>query len=123
MEMNSALSPYHLSLGRRPARIARMAPLAAPSGDKLMKQSILTFALALGLSAGLGAAAYADQTDPTPQPVPQQTAQAAQSAAADVDPYAASLNRSYASPYDYADAFTMPDGNPAPGWKQMLDLK
>ncbi|HKT18552.1 MAG TPA: hypothetical protein VJR47_10955 [Stellaceae bacterium] len=89
-----------------------------------MKHSILIVTLALGLSTGLGAVAYADQSAPTSPPTQDQSAQMptrTQSVGADF--YRASLARSYASPYDFMDAYTTPDGFPAPGWAHMNNTK
>lgn len=89
-----------------------------------MKQPILVLTLALGLSTGLAAGAYADQSQPAPSQVQTQSAQVpTQPARSDDDPYRASLNRSLASPYDFADAYTNSEGFPLPGWAHMNNTK
>jgi hypothetical protein len=89
-----------------------------------MKQPILILALALGFSAGLTAGAYADQSQPAPSQIQTQSAQVpSQPARSDDDPYHASLTRSLASPYDFADVYTDSEGFPLPGWAHMNNTK
>jgi hypothetical protein len=89
-----------------------------------MKQPILVFTLALGLSAGLAASAYADQSQPASSQIQTQSAQVpAQPARSDDDPYRASLTRSVGGPYDFADAYTNSEGFPLPGWAHMNNTK
>src|SRR5689334_20516899 len=106
----------------RPARV-RVWPFTQCTGskDKIMKQSILIVALALGFSAGFAAGASADQTAPASTQIQTQSAQVPSQPARgdDSDPYRASLTRSLASPYDFADAYTNSEGFPLPGWAHM----
>jgi len=88
-----------------------------------MKHSILIVTLALGLTTGLGAA-FADQSAPASPPKQDQSAQMPTRAqSGDTDFYRASLTKSFASPYDFADAYTTLDGFPAPGWAHMNNTK
>jgi hypothetical protein len=125
MGTGAVICAYPYVLGQD-ERVSRVWPFTHRTGQrtKFMKQPILVLTLALGLSAGLTAGAYADQSQPASTQIQTQSAQMpSQPARSDDDPYRASLTRSLASPYDFADVYTNSEGFPLPGWAHMNNTK
>jgi|SwirhisoilCB2_FD_contig_51_6496626_length_600_multi_18_in_0_out_0_1 hypothetical protein len=120
-----AIRAYPYALGKTSACPRVVFHASIGSKDKVMKQPILILALALGFSAGLAAGASADQTAPASTQIQSQSAQMPSQPARgdDSDPYRASLTRSLASPYDFADVYTNSEGFPLPGWAHMNNTK